>query len=418
MELLISPCTQLLTLAGPSSARRGRQQSELGLLSDGAVLIENSTIKIAGPRAEIEQAVGAREITRINAENCVVLPGFVDSHAHPVFAASREREFEQLIQGMSYPEIAEAGGGILSSVRAVRSATLNDLVKTAIPRLSSILRHGTTTLEAKSGYGLDLENEIKMLESIQRLSKMTPLELVPTFLGAHEIPPEHKQHPARYREELTEKIIPEIARRKLAEYCDCFVEPHLFDLAAATALLQTAATHGLKPRLHADQLTRSGAAQLGARLGAISVDHLEQIEEEDIQILSRSHTIATLLPGSVYHLGLHRYPPARRLIDTGVPVALATDFNPGSSPTLSMQMVLSLACTQMRMTPAEAIVAATFNGACALERENRLGSLEPGKQADLCIMDVPDYRQIPYYFGVNHCRQVIKAGEIVYSSDY
>ncbi len=417
MDLLISPCAQLLTLAGPPGTRRGKRQSDLGLLSDGAVWIEGAKIKMAGRREEVEEAIGLHEINCLPAAGCVVMPGFVDSHAHPVFVASREQEFEWRIQGMTYREIAEAGGGILSSVRAVRAASLMDLVRATLPRLVKVLQHGTTTLEAKSGYGLDLENEVKMLESIREVQKMTPLELVPTFLGAHEIPPEHKQKPLGYVEEITHRMIPEVARRKLAEYCDCFVEPHLFDLSAAETILACAKAHGLKPRLHADQLSHSGAARLGVRLEAISVDHLEQLDLEDVQTLARSFTIATLLPGSVYHLGLEKYPPARELIDSEVAVALATDFNPGSSPTLNMQMILSLACTQMRMTPAEAIVAATFNGACALERENRLGSLEAGKQADLCIMDVPDYRQIPYYFGVNHCRQVIKAGEIVYSSE-
>ena len=233
------------------------------------------------------------------------------------------------------------------------------------------LTHGTTTLEAKSGYGLNLESELKMLEAIRKLSGLTPLELVPTFLGAHEIPPEYRDDPGAYLEEILYSMLPEVARRKLAEYCDGFIEPHIFDLAAAETLFRTAREHGLKLRLHADQLSRSGAACLGVRMGAVSVDHLDQIDEEEIDLLARSTTIAVLLPGSVYHLGLDRYPPARRLIEAGAPVALASDFNPGSSPVLNMQMILSLACTQMRMTPAEAVVAATINGAYALDRGDR-----------------------------------------------
>jgi imidazolonepropionase len=417
MEFLISPCSQLLTLAGPAAPRRGKEQRELGLVEDGAVWILNDKIQMAGPRAKVEKSAGARHLFKISAENCVVMPGFVDCHSHPVFMEPRIHYYEQRIMGSSYQEISEKGGGILSTVQQVRAATLEELIHKTLPRLATFLKHGTTTLEAKSGYGLNLESEMKMLEVIQRLGELSPLELVPTFLGAHEIPPEYRDNPGGYLGEILNTILPEVARGKLAEYCDAFVEPHIFDLAAAEALFRAAREHGLKVRLHASQLSRSGAAGLGARLGAVSVDHLDQIEEEEIELLSQSPTIAVLLPGSVYHLGLNTYPPARRLIDAGVAVALATDFNPGSSPVWNMQMILSLACTQMRMTPAEAVVAATINGAYALERGDRSGSLEAGKNADVCIMDVPDYREIPYYFGVNHCRGVFKKGRIVFSRD-
>jgi imidazolonepropionase len=417
MEFLISPCSQLLTLAGPAAQRRGIEQSELGLIEDGAVWIVNDKIRMAGPRAKVEKSAGARHLFKISAENCVVMPGFVDCHSHPVFVEPRIHDYEQRIQGSSYQEISENGGGILSTVRQVREASLEELIKRTLPRLATFLKHGTTTLEAKSGYGLNLESELKMLEVIHRMEELSPLELVPTFLGAHDIPPEYHGNPAGYLEEIIQTILPEVARGKLAEYCDGFIEPHIFDLAAAEALFNAAREHGLKLRLHADQLSRSGAAGLGVRMGAVSVDHLEQIGEEEIDLLAQSSTIAVLLPGSVYHLGTNKYPPARRLIDAGAAVALASDFNPGSSPVLNMQMILSLACTQMRMTPAEAIVAATINGACALDRLDRCGSLEAGKFADICIMDVPDYREIPYYFGVNHCRGVFKKGRIVFSRD-
>ena len=414
MEYLISPCSQLLTLTGPAAPRKGKEQTELGVIEDGAVWVVNGRVQMAGPRSQVERSAGTRDISKISADGCVVMPGFVDCHSHPLFMESRIRDFEQRIKGRSYREISSGGGGILSTVRKVRAATQEELIQKALPRLWAFLRHGTTTLEAKSGYGLNLESELKMLEAIRKLKELTPLELVPTFLGAHEIPPEYFDAPSAYLEELLHTILPEVARRNLAEYCDAFVEPHIFDIAAAEALFQAARKHGLKLRLHADQLSRSGATRLGIRLGAISIDHLEQIEEEEIELLSRSSAIAVLLPGSVYHLGLDRYPPARRLIEAGVPVALATDFNPGSSPVLNMQMILSLACTQMRMTPAEAVVAATINGAYALDRGDRCGSLEAGKQADLCIMDVPDYREIPYFFGVNHCRAVFKGGRPIY----
>jgi imidazolonepropionase len=417
MELLISPCSQLLTLAGPAAPRRGAEQAELGLIVDGAVWIVDGRIKMAGPRSQVEQAVGARSIPGISAEGCVVMPGFVDCHSHPVFMESRISDFERRIKGSSYQEISASGGGILSTVRKVRAATEEELIQKTIPRLWSFLAHGTTTLEAKSGYGLNLESELKMLEAIRKLKKLTPLELVPTFLGAHEISLEYRDHPGGYLEEIINSMLPEVGRRKLAEYCDGFVGPDILTLAAAESLFQAARNYGLKLRLHADQLSHSGAARLGVRMGAISVDHLDRIGEEEVALLAESSTSAVLLPGSVYHLGLNSYPPARRLIEAGAVVALATDFNPGSSPVLNMQMILSLACTQMRMTPAEAVVAATINGAYALDRGSHCGSLEAGKQADLCIMDVPDYREIPYYFGVNHCRMVFKHGRLVCSKD-
>jgi imidazolonepropionase len=410
MEYLISPCSQLLTLAGPAAPRKGNDQVELGLVEDGAVWIVDDRIQMAGPRSDVEQAVGTQNISKISAADCIIMPGFVDCHSHPVFMDSRIHDFEQRIKGHSYQEISSSGGGILSTVQKVRAATEEDLIQKTLPRLRTFLKHGTTTLEAKSGYGLNLESELKMLEAIHKLKDLTPLELVPTFLGAHEIPPEYRHDPSAYLEEILDSMLPEVARRNLAEYCDGFIEPDIFGLAAAETLFQAALKHGLKLRLHADQLSHSGAALLGVRMGAISVDHLDQIDDEEIELLAQSTTIAVLLPGSVYHLGLTLYPPARRLIESGVPVALATDFNPGSSPAFNMQMILSLACTQMQMTPAEAIVAATINGAYALDRGHRLGSLEPGKQADLCIMNVEDYREIPYYFGINHCRTVFKSG--------
>jgi imidazolonepropionase len=417
MEYLISPCSQLLTLAGPDAPRKGKEQSELSIIENGAVWIVDHHIQMAGPRAQVEKSSGSHHISKISAEGCVVLPGFVDCHTHPVFMEPRIRDYEQRIKGSSYREISAAGGGILSTVREVRAAAQEELVQKTLPRLAAFLKHGTTTLEAKSGYGLNLESELKMLESIQKLKELTPLELVPTFLGAHEIPTEYREDPRAYIKEITQVMLPEVSRQKLAEYCDGFIEPDILDLAAAETLFKAALEHGLKLRLHADQLSHSGAACLGARMGAVSVDHLDHIKEEEIPLLAQSSTIAVLLPGSVYHLGLSGYPPARRLIEAGVAVALATDFNPGSSPVLNMQMILSIACAQMRMTPAEAVVAATINGAYALDRGHRTGSLEAGKQADLCIMDVPDYREIPYYFGVNHCRGVFKNGRLVFSRD-
>ncbi len=414
MYLLISPCTQLLTLAGNTFPRTGRSQADLSIIRQGAVLIQGEMIERVGPVEEVENGLDGLPVQRVSATGCVVMPGFVDSHAHPVFAKPREDEYELRIKGKTYEQIAKEGGGILSSVHAVRSCSKQRLLEVTLHRMNQFLEYGTTTLEAKSGYGLDLDNEVKMLEVIQELQSLTALELVPTFLGAHEIPVEHQSHRKEYVDLVRKQMIPLIASRKLAKFCDCFVEPHVFSASEAEEICRAAREHGLAIKLHADQLQRSGAAQVGIRQHAVSVDHLEQISQDDILALRTANVIATLLPGSVFHLGLNRYAPARDLIDAGVPVALATDFNPGSSPTISMQMVLSLACTQMRMTPAEAIVGTTINGAHALLRSESVGSLEAGKQADLCIMQVEDYRQIPYFFGMNHCKMTLKKGKIVY----
>jgi imidazolonepropionase len=413
-NLLISPCSQLLSLSGSSLPRKGSSQAELSVIEDGAVLIEGEIIKAVGPARELEGSLTGKSVHRISAEECVVMPGFVDSHAHPIFARPRDNDYEMRIKGATYQQISEQGGGILSSVRAVRNTSKDQLLKSSRARIERFLEYGTTTLEAKSGYGLNVDNEIKILEVIRRLQQIVPLELVPTFLGAHEVPEEYRLRRDEYLELVIAHMIPMVASRNLAEYCDCFVEPHVFSLEEGERILEAAQNHGLKIKLHADQLCRSGATQLGIRLRAVSIDHLEQILPEDIEALAGAGIVATLLPGSVFHLGLKCYPPARALIDAGVPVALATDFNPGTSPTLNMQIILSIACTQMRMTPAEAIIAATINGAHALSRGGRIGSLEAGKQADLCIMDVEDYRQIPYFFGMNHCKMTLKRGKIVY----
>ena len=387
------------------------------MVHNGAVLIVDQKIKQVGTADELEVALRGAPVRKISAENRVVMPGFVDSHAHPIFALPRDRDYELRIRGKTYQEIAEQGGGILSSVLAVRHSSREHLLEISKTRLSRFVEHGTTTLECKSGYGLDLENEIKILEVIRDLRHHISLDLVPTFLGAHEIPEEYKSRKKDYVQLVTEVMIPEVASRRLAVFCDCFVEEHIFPPSSAREILKSARAHGLKVKLHADQLGRSGATLLGIEMSAVSVDHLEHINEQDIQALAKSNVIATLLPGSVFHLGSHPYPPARSLIDAGVPVALATDFNPGTSPTANLQMILSIACTQMQMTPAEAIVAATLNGAHALGMAQEIGSIEAGKQADLCIMDVAHYRQIPYFFGMNHCQMTIKKGEIVYQRD-
>jgi len=414
--LLIAHCRQLLTLRGPRQPRRGRQLSQLGLIGDGAILIHDGHIKAVGPTRRVERHPMARRARKINARDYVVLPGFVDSHTHLIFPASRADDYERRIGGATYEQIARRGGGILSTVRKLRRAPATQLLAQARGWLDEFAAHGTTTLEAKSGYGLNLAAEIKTLEIIRQLNGEGPLELVPTFLGAHVVPPEHKRRPQRYVELLVGRIIPTIASRGLAEFCDVFCDRGAFTPAQARRILTAARVCGLELRLHAEQLARTGGTRLAIDLHAASVDHLERVNRADIRALAGSDTVCTLLPGAVFHLGKSTYAPARALIDAGAVVALATDFNPGTAPSVSMPMVLSLACTQMRMTPAEAVAAATINAAHALRRADRLGSLEPGKQADLCAFELCDYREIPYYFGTNLCRWTLKRGQVIYDA--
>ena len=417
--LLITGASQLLTLRG-RGPRRGNSLSELGIVKDGALLLRDGVIVGVGKRAKVERLPEARRAEKINLAGRVVLPGFVDSHTHLIHAASRAEEYELKIAGASYEEIARKGGGILNSVRKLRAATEEALRVRALGALTQFASYGTTTIEAKSGYGLDLASELKILGLHRSLAARQPIEIASTFLGAHVVPAEFRgkaDGPERYIRLLIDKIMPEVAAGLLAEFCDVFCDRGAFSLAQSRDILQAGVKLGLAPRLHAEQLSRTGAARLAVELAAASCDHLEQVNNADIRALGKSNTVATLLPGCDFHLGLKKYAPARTLIDAGAIVALATDYNPGTSPTLSMPMILSLACTQLRMTPAEAIAAATINGAYALRRGAAVGSLEPGKQADLAVFDVADYREIPYYFGVNNCSMTFKRGQIIYASE-
>jgi imidazolonepropionase len=414
--LLIAHCRQLLTLRGPREARRGRQLAELGAVPDGAVLIHDGRVEAVGSTRSVERHPLARQAQKCSAKGFVVLPGFVDSHTHLIFPASRAEEYEQRIAGATYEQIARRGGGILSTVRKLRRTPAARLYQQAHAWLTEFAAHGTTTVEAKSGYGLNLAAEIKSLETIRRLHREGPVELVPTFLGAHVVPPEHHRRPARYVDLLVRRMIPTVAARGLAEFCDVFCDRGAFSPTQARLILTAARVCGMELRLHAEQLARTGATRLAVQLHATSADHLERINRNDIRALARSRTICTLLPGTVFHLGKSRYAPARALMEAGAAVALATDFNPGTAPTVSMPMILSLACTQMQMTPAEAISAATVNAAHALRRADRLGSLEPGKQADLCAFELSDYREIPYYFGTHLCRWTLKQGRVIHDT--
>ena len=418
-RLLITGISQLLTLRG-STARRGASLSKLGIVKDGAVLVRNGRIAAAGTRREVESSSESRNAEKLDVARRVVLPGFVDSHTHLIHAASRAEEYELKIQGVSYEEIAQKGGGILNSVKKLRAATKDALKHRARAALEAFVSHGTTTVEAKSGYGLDTASELKILTLQKELREGQPLDIVSTFLGAHVVPEEFRRKAGgaeRYTTMVIEKMLPEVAGQNLAEFCDVFCDRGAFTRLEAKRILVEGKRHGLVPRLHAEQLSRKRAAQLGVELGAASCDHLEQINSSDITALAGSRTAATLLPGCGFHLGWRNYAPARKLIDAGAIVALATDYNPGTSPTVSMPMILSLACTQLRMTPAEAIAAATINGAYALRREKIVGSIETGKQADLAVFEVEDYREIPYYFGEHRCWMTLKRGEIIYLQD-
>ncbi len=416
-SLLITGASQLLTLGG-RGPRRGSSLSNLELIQDGALLVRDGTIAAVGTHKQVEALPEARAAEKLDLGGRVALPGFVDSHTHLIHAASRAEEYELKIQGASYEEIARKGGGILNSVKKLRAATAEELKKRALEALRQFAAYGTTTIEAKSGYGLDVASELKILKLHKELAAEQPLDIVSTFLGAHVVPEEFRKKGGakKYIQLLEENLLPEIAARKLAEFCDVFCDRGAFTVKESKRVLQAGRQWGLAPRMHAEQLSRSGATRLAILLRAASCDHLEYVNKSDIRALGKSETVATLLPGCDFHLGLEKYAPARELIDAGAIVALATDYNPGTSPTLSMPMIFSLACTQLRMTPAEAIAAATINGAYALRREKQVGSLEVGKQADMAVFEVADYREIPYYFGVNHCWMTIKSGRAIYAA--
>jgi imidazolonepropionase len=415
VDLIVKNAGQLLTLrSNQEGPRKGSDMENLGLVEDGAVAAVQGQIVAVGSTKEVEAAVSSGpETTLIDARGKVVMPGFVDPHTHPVFAGTREEEFELRIRGASYQEIAASGGGIRSSVRGLRQASKERLREEAWPRLDRMLSLGTTTIEAKSGYGLSLEDEVKSLEVIADLNEHHPLDLIPTFLGAHQVPDEHRQNRGEYIRQVQEEMIPLVAQRKLAEFCDIFCEEGVFDVEESRRILTVAKEAGLKLKLHADELAASGGSLLAAELGAVSADHLVYVDDAGIQAMCETGVIPVLLPGTTFSLGLDRYAPARKMIAAGLPVGLATDLNPGSCMTESMPVIITLACLQMKMTPAEAIAAATINAAHAVDRGNILGSLEVGKRADLVMWDMRSFQVLPYHFGVNLVDTVIKSGRVV-----
>ena len=413
-SLAVVNCAQLVTLRGPARPRVGAEMRELSVVADGAMLVRGGRIERVGARREIEPHVGGGcEV--FDAGGRVVMPGFVDAHAHPVFAGSRAGEFEQRAAGASYQEIAAAGGGIRSTVRATRAASEDELFETARQRGAWFLRSGTTTVEAKSGYGLSTEDELKMLRVVRRLNGEGAVTYVPTFLGAHEVPDEYRSRRESYVDLVVEEMLPRVAAEGLAEFCDVFCEERVFTVEESRRILSAARARGLALRLHADQLSLSGGARLAAELNAKTADHLEHADAEGIAALGRAGVQPVLLPGSVYALGSKKYPAAREMIDAGLAVVLATDFNPGSSPTPSMTMVLSIASTHMRLAPAEGVTAATVNAAYSLNRGAETGTLEEGKRADFVVHDCADYRELAYFFGVEHAHAAFSEGRLVYS---
>jgi imidazolonepropionase len=405
---------QLVTLAGPNRPRVGAEMCQLSIISDGGMLVREGLIAAVGTSKEIEASV-PDDAEVVDATGRVVLPGFVDAHAHPVFAGNRVDEFELRAKGATYEQIAADGGGIRSTVRKTRAASEDDLLAQAKKHALWFMQGGTTTVEAKSGYGLTVEDELKILRVIRRLNAETPIEFVPTFLGAHAIPEEFLSAPEQYVALVIHEMLPRVAEEKLAENCDIFCERGYFDIADSEKILTAAQQHGLRLRMHVDQLTNSGGAFLAARLRATTADHLEQTNAAEITALCEAGVQPVLLPGSVYSLGLTRYPRARDMIEAGLAVVVATDFNPGSSPTPSMPMILSLATTQMKMSPAEALTAATINAAYSLARGAKVGSLEAGKSANFALYNCNDYRELAYFFGVPRTHSVYIGGDCVYS---
>ena len=410
--LAITNCAQILTLRGPERARVGAEMRDLGVIEDGTILIEGDRITATGTGLKIPRGTEV-----VDAGGRVAMPGFVDAHTHPVFAGNRADEFEQRLAGASYAQIAARGGGIRSTVRRTRAATEEQLFEAASRYVRQFLRCGTTTIEAKSGYGLTLNDELKQLRVIRSLDAEGLIRTVPTFLGAHEVPDEYRGRTREYVELVAREMLPKVAEQSLAEYCDIFCEPGIFGVLETRLILQAARSLGLGLRMHVDQLSDSNGAALAAELQSATADHLECTDSAGIAALREAGVQPVLLPGATYTLQSAAYPDARSMIDDGLALVLATDFNPGSSPTPSMTMILSIAATQMRVLPSEAITATTVNAAYSVNRGDRTGTLEAGKLADVVIHDVGDYRELAYWFGVEHAWRVYLGGRLVFGRD-
>jgi imidazolonepropionase len=411
--LWIKNASQLATLAyiqqkGP---RTKEAMSELGLIENGSLWIENGIIQAVGTTNELEQKFSTRlhEAEIYDASNLLITPGLVDPHTHVVYGGSREREFEMRLEGTSYMEIMNAGGGIHATARMTREASEEQLIEQTKRRLDSFLEHGVTTVEGKSGYGMNLETELKQLRVMKELQRLHPIDLVSTFMGAHAVPPEYKGREDEFVDYLIHEMLPEVANENLAEFNDVFCEKGVYTPEQSERILEAGKKYGLIPKVHADEIEAYGGAELAAKVGAISAEHLLKASDEGIKEMAEAGVIACLLPATALYLR-EEAAKGRKMVDAGVPVAISTDCNPGSSPTTSMPLVMNLACISMRLTPAEALTAATYNAACAIKREHIIGSLEVGKQADVVLWNVKDYRQLQYLFGVNHVKAVWKKG--------
>jgi imidazolonepropionase len=410
VDLIIKNAEELLTLS-PSF----KEESGLGIIHHGAVGIKKGRIFWVGKTGEISGKFSlSRDGREIDGTGKVVMPGLIDAHTHLIFAGSRENEFEQRIQGLSYQEIAERGGGILSTVEATRNASFDQLFSLGKKRLDRMLFKGVTTVEAKSGYGLSLQDEMKILRVMKALQESHPIDIVPTFLGAHTVPKEFREDRAHYVDLLIKEMIPKVAQERLAEFCDVFCEEKAFTPEESKRILETGKRYGLKPKIHADQLSSGGGAELAAEVNAYSADHLEYASPEGIKKMAEKGVTAVLLPGASFFLSMKKYPPARDMIEQGVVVSIATDLNPGSSMTESLPMMMTMGCTMYKLLPKEVIQAATIHAARSMGREKEIGSLEVGKQADILLLDIPNYRYLPYHFGVDHVETVIKKGKIIY----
>ncbi len=412
-DLLIVHASELITLRGPRRARAKAEMSDLAIIRDGAVAVSGGVIVDVGRTDSILKEHGAGDVEVIDATDRTVLPGFVDPHTHLVYAGSREFELELKAKGKGYLEILQEGGGILRTVGDTRLASPETLFRESAKRLESMISHGTTTVEAKSGYGLDKTVELRLLETARKLGDEYPVTIVPTYLGAHAVPPEFAGRTDEYVEFMVKEVIPEVAKRKLAEFCDVFCEKGVFDVDQSRKVLLAAKSSGMRLKVHADEMHSTGGAELAAEVGAVSADHLAKPSDDGIMALARKDVTGVLLPGTPYSSMSKEYADGRRLIDLGVPIALGTDLNPNCWNE-SMQFTISLACHKMRMTPAEAVTAATINAAAAIGLDKKVGTIERGKKADLIILDIPGHAHLPYKFGTNLCSRVVKDGKTIW----
>ncbi|MDI3503954.1 MAG: imidazolonepropionase [Candidatus Cloacimonadota bacterium] len=413
-DTIIINIGQLTTMQSRNQPKTGSQMKEVGLMKSAGIAIKDGRILDLGGAQEI--AAKYSWLERIDAQGRILTPGFVDSHTHPVFVHTREDEFALRLAGKSYVEISQAGGGIRSSITATRAASVDQLVEYSLPRIKRMMALGTTTLEAKSGYGLDTKSELKQLQAIQRLNEVLPIDIVATFMGAHEFPPEYKDDHQGYIQLLINEMLPAVKDQGIAEFCDIFTEAHVYSISESRQVLQAAKELGFKLKMHADEIEAIGGAELAAELGCISADHLGAASDAGINALKTAGVIPTLLPATLFSLAAKKYARGREMIDGDLPVAIATDFNPGSCNCDSLPFTMSLACLNMGLTPLEALSAVTINAACALDQQKQVGSLEIGKQADIIFWDIPSLNFIPYHLGSSHIDRVFKNGKLIYKA--